>query len=87
MELMRQVLFEVMQRVLYIRVCYYESELKRFLYAEVDGMKKQSEIDKKAMDELVRERDILNKNCLKVSKYRTKLYTNISMVFFLFPFE
>ena len=29
-------------------------------------MKKQAEIDKKTMDELVRERDILNKNCLKV---------------------
>ena len=32
-------------------------------------MKKYSEADKKAMEELVRERDILNKNYLKVSKY------------------
>lgn len=29
-------------------------------------MKKQAEIDKKTTDELVRERDILNKNLLKV---------------------
>ncbi|KAJ1067258.1 hypothetical protein K5549_021235, partial [Capra hircus] len=32
---------------------------------EVEASKKQAELDKKAMDELLRERDILNKNMLK----------------------
>lgn len=36
-------------------------------FVELDVMKKQTEIDKKQTDELVRERDILNKNLLKVS--------------------
>uniref|UniRef100_A0A8C0XMZ5 Cilia- and flagella-associated protein 58 central coiled coil domain-containing protein n=1 Tax=Castor canadensis TaxID=51338 RepID=A0A8C0XMZ5_CASCN len=35
------------------------------LEREVDASKKQAELDKKAMDELLRERDILNKNMLK----------------------
>ncbi|KAM8912088.1 cilia- and flagella-associated protein 58 isoform 2-T2 [Lycaon pictus] len=35
------------------------------LEREVEASKKQAELDKKAMDELLRERDILNKNMLK----------------------
>ncbi|KAK7800076.1 hypothetical protein U0070_002632 [Myodes glareolus] len=35
------------------------------LEREVESSKKQAELDKKAMDELLRERDILNKNMLK----------------------
>ncbi|CAK8688850.1 cilia- and flagella-associated protein 58-like [Clavelina lepadiformis] len=42
------------------------------LEREVDAMKKQAEIDKKTMDELVRERDILNKNCLKAANATQK---------------
>uniref|UniRef100_F7BEI8 Cilia- and flagella-associated protein 58 n=2 Tax=Ciona intestinalis TaxID=7719 RepID=F7BEI8_CIOIN len=42
------------------------------LEREVDAMKKQAEIDRKTMDELVRERDILNKNCLKAANATQK---------------
>uniref|UniRef100_A0A8D0GWV4 Cilia and flagella associated protein 58 n=1 Tax=Sphenodon punctatus TaxID=8508 RepID=A0A8D0GWV4_SPHPU len=38
------------------------------LEKELENKKKQAEFDKKAVDELVRERDILNKNLLKASK-------------------
>lgn len=34
---------------------------------EFDSSKKQQEVDKKAIDDLVRERDILNKNLLKAA--------------------
>ena len=44
---------------------YFEIFILNF--AELDVMKKQAEVDKKQTDELVRERDILNKNLLKVS--------------------
>lgn len=40
-----------------------------FFLLELDVMKKQSEVDKKQTDELVRERDILNKNLLKVCSF------------------
>ena len=36
-------------------------------HLELEQSKKQSEQDKKAIDELVRERDILNKNMLKAA--------------------
>lgn len=38
-----------------------------FTYVELESAKKQNEIDKKAIDDLVRERDILNKNMLKAA--------------------
>lgn len=34
---------------------------------ELESSKKQNEIDKKAIDDLIRERDILNKNMLKAA--------------------
>lgn len=34
---------------------------------ELESAKKQAELDKKAIDDLVRERDILNKNMLKAA--------------------
>ena len=37
------------------------------LFEELEQSKKQSEQDKKAIEELVRERDILNKNMLKAA--------------------
>lgn len=42
------------------------------LERELEVMKKQAEMDKKTMDELVRERDILNKNCLKAANATQK---------------
>ena len=36
-------------------------------YTELESAKKQAELDKKAIDDLVRERDILNKNMLKAA--------------------
>nr|CAB3228189.1 coiled-coil domain-containing protein 147 [Phallusia mammillata] len=42
------------------------------LERELDAMKKQAEVDRKTMDELVRERDILNKNCLKAANATQK---------------
>ncbi|XP_053245246.1 cilia- and flagella-associated protein 58 [Podarcis raffonei] len=42
------------------------------LERELEGAKKQAEIDKKAIDELVRERDILNKNLLKAATITQK---------------
>ena len=36
------------------------------LFVEIETNKKQAEMDRKAIDDLVRERDILNKNLLKV---------------------
>lgn len=38
-----------------------------FFFSEFDSSKRQQEIDKKAIDDLVRERDILNKNLLKAA--------------------
>ncbi|XP_077972607.1 cilia- and flagella-associated protein 58-like [Styela clava] len=46
------------------------------LERELDVMKKQAEIDKKQADELVRERDILNKNLLK-SSHATQKQMNL----------
>ena len=37
------------------------------MFTELEATKKQAETDKKAIDELVRERDILNKNMLKAA--------------------
>nr|XP_060622997.1 cilia- and flagella-associated protein 58 [Anolis sagrei ordinatus] len=42
------------------------------LEKELEAAKKQAEIDKKAIDELVRERDILNKNLLKAASVTQK---------------
>ncbi|KAM3835804.1 cilia- and flagella-associated protein 58 [Vipera latastei] len=42
------------------------------LEKELEAAKKQSEVDKKAIDELVRERDILNKNLLKAASVTQK---------------
>lgn len=39
-----------------------------FLWTEIESSKKQAEMDRKAIDDLVRERDILNKNLLKVER-------------------
>ncbi|MEE6486961.1 hypothetical protein FKM82_014744 [Ascaphus truei] len=41
--------------------------LHLFIASELESSKKQAELDKKAIDELVRERDILNKNLLKAA--------------------
>lgn len=38
-----------------------------FMFLEIESSKKQAEMDRKAIDDLVRERDILNKNLLKVN--------------------
>jgi len=35
------------------------------VFIELESARKQAEMDKKAIDDLVRERDILNKNMLK----------------------
>ncbi len=50
-------------------MCTCSSQHRNFLIqlAELDQSKKQSEQDKKAIDELIRERDILNKNLLKAA--------------------
>lgn len=37
------------------------------MFLEIESSKKQAEMDRKAIDDLVRERDILNKNLLKVN--------------------
>ncbi|XP_026560435.1 cilia- and flagella-associated protein 58 [Pseudonaja textilis] len=42
------------------------------LEKELEAAKKQAEVDKKAIDELVRERDILNKNLLKAASVTQK---------------
>ncbi|XP_063818726.1 cilia- and flagella-associated protein 58 isoform X2 [Pseudophryne corroboree] len=42
------------------------------LERELESAKKQSELDKKAVDELVRERDILNKNLIKAANATQK---------------
>jgi len=44
----------------------HQSKL-RMISAELEAAKKQTDIDKKAIDDLVRERDILNKNMLKAA--------------------
>ena len=44
--------------------------------SELEQSKKQSEQDKKAIDELVRERDILNKNMLKAAWNTQKHFKN-----------
>ena len=46
---------------LIICCCFYK------ISSEFDSSKKQHEVDKKAIDDLVRERDILNKNLLKAA--------------------
>lgn len=38
---------------------------ERPVFIELESARKQAEMDKKAIDDLVRERDILNKNMLK----------------------
>uniref|UniRef100_H2ZK28 Cilia- and flagella-associated protein 58 central coiled coil domain-containing protein n=1 Tax=Ciona savignyi TaxID=51511 RepID=H2ZK28_CIOSA len=45
----------------------------------VDAMKKQAEADRKAMDDLVRERDILNKNCLKAANATQKQLNQVRL--------
>ena len=42
------------------------------LFLEFDSRKKHQEVDKKAIDDLVRERDILNKNLLKAASETQK---------------
>lgn len=49
-----------------LRVDYFSYYPIHFSPTEIDSNKKQTEMDRKAIDDLVRERDILNKNLLKV---------------------
>ena len=47
-------------------------------YIEIETIKKQGEIDKKAIDDLIRERDILNKNLLKAAANTQKQLNLVS---------
>ena len=61
-----------------LKQCQFYKKTKKnywswsFLFAELEAMKKNAEIDRKKIDELTREKELLNKKMLKTAADTTK---------------